>query len=76
MIKRTFFILAVLFFTVCSFSQIALEPSVIASGGTYSETETMSISWTLGELATTTLTEGDMILTQGFQQPLDIVLEC
>ena len=60
-----------IFFSVCGFSQITLEPSVLASGGGYAETETMSISWTLGELATTTLTGGDMILTQGFQQPSD-----
>ncbi len=71
MSKRIFFVLAAIFFSVCGFSQIALEPSVIASGGSYAETETMSISWTLGELATTTLSGGDMILTQGFQQPID-----
>ena len=69
--KRIFFILAAIFFTICSFSQITSEPSVIASGGAYVEAETMSISWTLGELATTTLTGGDMILAQGFQQPFD-----
>ena len=38
----------------------------------YAKTETMSISWTLGELATTTLSGSDMILTQGFQQPIDV----
>ncbi len=70
--KRIFVVLAATFFTVCGFAQIALEPSVLASGGGYAETETMSISWTLGELVTATLTGGDMILTQGFQQPADI----
>ena len=71
MSKNILFVTAALFYVVCGFSQIALEPSVIASGGSYAETETMSISWTLGELATTTLSGGDMILTQGFQQPSD-----
>lgn len=70
--KRNFIlVLAALFFAVSGFSQIAIEPSIIASGGGYGETETMGISWTLGELATSTLTGGDMILTQGFQQPFD-----
>ena len=64
-------VLATLIFAVCGYSQITIEPSIIASGGGYGETETMSISWTLGELATTTLTGGDIILTQGFQQPFD-----
>lgn len=71
MINRIFFVLATVFLTVCSYAQITLEPSVIASGGNYAETETMSISWTLGELATSTLSGGDMVLTQGFQQPFD-----
>ncbi len=71
MSKRIFFVLAAIFFSVCGFAQIALEPSVIASGGSYAENESMSISWTLGELATTTLSGGDMILTQGFHQPID-----
>ena len=69
--KRFFFVLATVFLTVCSYAQITLEPSVLATAGNYAETETMSISWTLGELATTTLAGGDMILTQGFQQPFD-----
>ena len=71
MSKKIPFIFASIFLSVCGFSQITLEPSVVASGGNYAETESMSISWTLGELAATTLTGGDMILTQGFQQPFD-----
>lgn len=59
------------FLSISGYSQITLEPSVLASAGSYAETETMSIAWTLGELATTTLSGGDMILTQGFQQPFD-----
>lgn len=49
--------------------QVSLTPSVVSSGGGYFESENMSISWTLGELAVTTLISGDLVLTQGFQQP-------
>jgi hypothetical protein len=52
--------------------EVALAPSVIASGGEYTEAGNISISWTLGELAVTTLEGGNMVLTQGFQQPFDI----
>lgn len=69
--NKSITIIVLILLSISGFSQITLEPSVIASGGAYAETETMSISWTLGELATTTLTGGDMILTQGFQQPID-----
>lgn len=53
-------------------AQVTLSPTVIASGGDYHESDNLSLSWTLGELAVTTLTGGNMILTQGFQQPFDI----
>lgn len=65
-------LLGAIFLSFSGYGQISLEPNVLASGGAYGESETMSISWTLGELATTTLRGGDMILTQGFQQTLDI----
>ncbi len=41
---------------------------VIASGGDYFENSSVSISWTLGEPVTETVTDGTNILTQGFQQ--------
>ncbi|MCK5137644.1 MAG: T9SS type A sorting domain-containing protein [Bacteroidales bacterium] len=59
-------------FSAAICAQITLAPTVISSGGGYAEGENISISWTLGELAVTTLTGGNMILTQGFQQPSDI----
>ena len=52
-------------------AQIEIVPSVIASSGAYGQNESFSISWTLGEIATTTLHGENMILTQGFQQALD-----
>jgi len=50
-------------------AQITLAPTVIASAGGYSEAGNIHLSWTLGELAVTTLNGGNLILTQGFQQP-------
>jgi len=43
---------------------------LIASGGGYFENAVagLSVSWTLGEVAYTTLSSTDYILTQGFQQ--------
>ncbi|MCP4311835.1 MAG: T9SS type A sorting domain-containing protein [Bacteroidetes bacterium] len=67
--KSLIIIVLVLFTSVGLRAQESLAPSVVASGGGYFEAENISISWTLGELAVTTLSGGDMILTQGFQQP-------
>lgn len=52
-----------------AFSQnIELTPTVIASAGNYSEAGDISLSWTLGEVAVTTLQKGEIMLSQGFQQ--------
>ncbi|MFH0758780.1 MAG: T9SS type A sorting domain-containing protein [Bacteroidota bacterium] len=52
--------------------KIQLAPSVLSAGGGYFEGNDISISWTLGELAVSTLTGTDLVLTQGFQQPFDL----
>ena len=70
--KPISFIAAICFVTISAVAQVSLTPSVVSSGGGYAESGNISLSWTLGELAVTTLTGGDMILTQGFQQPFDI----
>ncbi len=63
------FFAAIVFTTQIAFNQgIELSPTVIASAGNYSEAGGISLSWTLGEIAVTTLQQGDLILTQGFQQ--------
>ncbi len=62
-------ICALHFFTVQTYAQsIELTPTVIASAGSYSEAGGISLSWTLGEIAVTSLSNGNIILTQGFQQ--------
>lgn len=57
------------FLSISGFTQLTLEQSVIASGGGYVKGESLSISWTLGEIAITTFAGADKVLTQGFQQP-------
>ena len=49
--------------------QVQLNPTVISSAGGYAEATNISLAWTLGELAVSTLSTTGMILTQGFQQP-------
>lgn len=45
-----------------------LDRSVIAAAGDFSTSGEVSISWTLGEVATGTFENESMIITQGFQQ--------
>lgn len=47
----------------------SLERQVIGSAGSYVSSGNISLSYTVGEVATTTLTGSNLILTQGFQQP-------
>lgn len=68
---------AILAFQMSHAQNVQLAPTVIASAGGYGEAGGISLSWTLGELAVSTLQQGDLILTQGFQQsnlgPVDVV---
>lgn len=48
-----------------------ISSTVVSSGGGYSTGSTVNLSWTLGELATETLSNSNLILTQGFQQPVE-----
>jgi len=51
-----------------SFSQ-SLSPTLISSAGAYAEGGDISLSYSLGEIAVTTLTTDNLVLTQGFHQP-------
>lgn len=57
-----------------TWGQVQLTPTVLSSAGGYNEASGISLAWTMGELAVSTLSTTGMILTQGFQQPflLDI----
>jgi hypothetical protein len=67
--KNLQLLIAAIFICQVAFSQnVELSPSVIASAGNYSESGDISLSWTLGEIAVSTLQQGELMLTQGFQQ--------
>jgi hypothetical protein len=57
------------FLTGCLVFSQSLERQVISSGGDYVTSGSVSLSYTVGEVATATLSNGNLILTQGFQQP-------
>jgi hypothetical protein len=59
-------------FAVSALSAQSLERQVIGSAGDYVTAGNISLSYTVGEAATTTLSNGNLILTQGFQQPDDV----
>jgi len=48
--------------------------NVIATSGDYFENANASVSLTMGELVTETFSAGNVILTQGFQQPISITI--
>lgn len=52
----------------------SLTPQVIASAGAYSSNSVGSLSCTVGEAVTNTLTSGNHMLTQSFQQPFRMTI--
>lgn len=76
--KRTFYFLVILIQNLglqCStLTAQSLTPQVIATGGGYQSNAAGSLSFTIGETNIHTLNSATHILTQGFQQPLEITL--
>ncbi len=71
--KRHLLCTFVLAYMVSAHAQ-TLSPTVIASSGAYATGGGVSLSYTVGELAAVqTFSSPSVILTQGFQQPNDIV---
>lgn len=69
--KRLFTLILAVSFAAFSYAQeYNIGMQVVASAGGYfnSTSAGLSMSWTLGEVAYTTLTSGEYMLTQGFQQ--------
>lgn len=64
----------ILYFAFSSFAQ-TLSPQVISTAGDYSVGSNGSLSWTIGETITETYTNGNNILTQGFQQDTTIIVK-
>ena len=57
-----------------AFSQI-IQNDVIASGGNSYSFKDKEISWTLGESVTETIQDGNLLISQGFNQSYIIVLD-
>ncbi len=61
---------------------LVASPYVISEGGNHVDTAGLSITWTVGEPVTKTLSNGGLTLTQGFNQPkkdcvaIDIIEGC
>ncbi len=63
-----FAVAVVLFLAAFESNAQTLERQVIAAAGDYFVSPGLSLSWTLGEPVTETVSNYDVILTQGFQQ--------
>ena len=56
-------------------AQVQLVNSVIASAGRFSTSGSITLSWTLGEMAVKTLAGTNLMLNQGFQQPWELIID-
>ena len=71
--KKLYSLLFILSCSIVSLSAQTLSPQVVASGGNFISSSAGSVSYTVGEPVTTTISGGGNYLTQGFQQPTDLV---
>ncbi|HXP52801.1 MAG TPA: T9SS type A sorting domain-containing protein [Bacteroidia bacterium] len=55
-------------------AQASIAPDVVASAGTCYVNSTTSLSWTIGEVLIETGSSPSNYLTQGFQQPVTVVV--
>ena len=67
--KLSTLLLTALFLTAVAADAQTVTPTVVASAGGSNTAGGITLSWTLGELAVTTLQAGDLYITQGFHQP-------
>ncbi len=68
-----FFIFIIILIIGLNAKSQSVNPFVIASSGGYYITTNTQLSWTLGEVVTSTFTSGNSIITQGFQQNTYVV---
>lgn len=66
--KQTFLLLLFSLAPVVLAAQ-SVTPTVVASAGGSGEVGTITVMWTVGEVAVTTLRANDLTVTQGFHQP-------
>lgn len=64
---KILFITVLVLVSIESYNQ-TIDQSVIASAGNDVDTETISVSWTLGEVGIANLSSDGLILSQGFHQ--------
>ena len=69
MIKNSFLLACSLLLSICSFSQ-QISQAIIASAGDVNTTGRTVLEWTLGEPVIETFSSGNLLLTQGFHQPM------
>jgi hypothetical protein len=70
--KKFIIVLFVVPFAICAYGQ-RIDPQVVSSVGNTFKGNTMTIDWTLGEVAITTIQGSKAIITQGFHQPKYLV---
>lgn len=70
--KKTILLLLISFLYSNVFCQNS-EPSVISTAGEVFQGNSMSIEWTLGETAVTTINNSSNQITQGFHQPYYVI---
>jgi len=66
---KKYLILSCIFFSFFVARSQSITPEVIATAGDYFVGSNATLSWTLGEVITETVSNGNYTLTQGFQQP-------
>jgi len=64
---RCLYFMLLLSFSALSFAQ-DIKQDVIGTAGGHFQNETASVSWTIGEVVTETLTTENYVLAQGFHQ--------
>jgi hypothetical protein len=66
---RNFTLLALFLFTVAGLQAQTVSPVVVSSSGGEGTVGDVTVMWTLGEVAVTTLQSDNGYITQGFHQP-------
>jgi hypothetical protein len=66
---KKYLILSCTFYLFFIAKSQSISPEVIATAGDYFVGSNATLSWTLGEVITETVFNGNYTLTQGFQQP-------
>lgn len=73
--KKKILIFIAGFFIATWLNAQSLNPSVMSAGGEQNQTETLSLEWTLGELAIDYLNSLDIVISEGFHQSFLEVIE-